>query len=640
MTVKRLNVLSLSRIRTTGEEETLSFVPGVNVIVGGPNSGKTAWLRQLDYLFGDPDPPERALGEAVASAYVAASADLTIGGTPLRLERRWDAGASRSVVAVDGELIQPREFSDVFLERLGFPVLRLPRGNPLAPAKWNRLSWRTLYRQIYRHERSWSDLAAKQTPDEQAAAALMFLGLAERVFSPKRIDMARRTAERGALEARRTEFVAVLDDLSRELVPMQEANVSLTPEAVESARSRYMREVDDLANRRAEVIASIREQRALSSAVDENLLESLSDRLSQLWSERDRLEGAMRGKTEEGDRLRRHQRNVSREVQQLRRALAAQTTLADLRVTMCPNCDQSVDRTPPEGTCHVCLQPFTADSSAVAASQARIAFELAQLEAEATEVDAFFAELNGSAEAVANQLAATREQISALEHQLRPLQRPAAMVVPPELTILDEQRGQVLEQLRQLERVNRALSRRESYSKKLDELTVSIGELEAAIITEASTIPQEQSADRIADGMNDYLNQLSPREGVQPWPRGHISVRLRESILSIYVNGRGWESVVGGTLTCLLFAAYSYALLRLTSRPDCLYPGFAVADLPPNLSELARIHDSENYLVEPFISLLARQEMAGSQFIVTGHAFEGLEGVHRTDLTSVYSGSQ
>jgi hypothetical protein len=82
--------------------------------------------------------------------------------------------------------------------------------------------------------------------------------------------------------------------------------------------------------------------------------------------------------------------------------------------------------------------------------------------------------------------------------------------------------------------------------------------------------------------------------------------------------------------------AYHYGLMTLSNKPSCHYPGLAVIDMPPEFSGEA-VADSENFIVQPFIDLLARKEYSGTQVIITGAAFDGLEGIHRQVLTRVYA---
>src|SRR5690349_6045339 len=120
MTARLLNVRRL--LRWAGPaEEALDFRPGVNVLVGEPNTGKTQWLRLLDYLLGDTGGVEEALGEECAQKYDRAQVQLTLDGTPLTLERRWKERGARHKLFVDGRPVPSAEFSALFLEQLRIP---------------------------------------------------------------------------------------------------------------------------------------------------------------------------------------------------------------------------------------------------------------------------------------------------------------------------------------------------------------------------------------------------------------------------------------------------------------------------------------------------------------------------------------
>lgn len=152
---KSFYIQLVERFPKFGPEDELHLVPGLNVLVGPPNSGKTAWFRTLDYLWGDPDKPEESLGEAVAKKYEKASATLVIEGETMRVERRWKERGSKTKVFVNGEPIADSDFSSFLMRHLNVPVLRFPQGNPYTAKTWPELTWRQLMRHMYRQERFW-----------------------------------------------------------------------------------------------------------------------------------------------------------------------------------------------------------------------------------------------------------------------------------------------------------------------------------------------------------------------------------------------------------------------------------------------------------------------------------------------------
>jgi hypothetical protein len=101
------------------------------------------------------------------------------------------------------------------------------------------------------------------------------------------------------------------------------------------------------------------------------------------------------------------------------------------------------------------------------------------------------------------------------------------------------------------------------------------------------------------------------------------------------VGSRRWSTALGGTDSLYFLMAYHYGLLSLCDKAGCHYPGLTIIDLPGEFSGEA-IEDKENFIVQPFIDLLARQEFEGAQLIITGASFTGLAGVHFKRLQHVH----
>jgi hypothetical protein len=203
--------------------------------------------------------------------------------------------------------------------------------------------------------------------------------------------------------------------------------------------------------------------------------------------------------------------------------------------------------------------------------------------------------------------------------------------------LLDEERGRLSEQIRQLERIEQALAKRDELSEKIDALSAEIQQLESQVAAEASSVRHSQSADVLASGINSYLNSLNAGSGPPRWSAGRVDVEIREREVRFNLNGRDWKSEVGGTFTCFFLAAYQYALLQLSAVDAGAYPGLAIIDLPANVSDNRILDDAENYLVEPFIELCSGDALRGAQLIISGHAYAGLVGVHRVQLARVYN---
>src|ERR1700730_14122218 len=120
----------LQRRLTTGNTEACRFEPGVNVLVGKPNTGKTKWLETLDYLLGDTgaSPFEGQSGEPLADKYDAASVELFVGDERLFVERRWKEPGVKTKIFVNESPMDPGDFQRLLLEKLRIPVLHFPKG--------------------------------------------------------------------------------------------------------------------------------------------------------------------------------------------------------------------------------------------------------------------------------------------------------------------------------------------------------------------------------------------------------------------------------------------------------------------------------------------------------------------------------
>jgi hypothetical protein len=65
------------------------------------------------------------------------------------------------------------------------------------------------------------------------------------------------------------------------------------------------------------------------------------------------------------------------------------------------------------------------------------------------------------------------------------------------------------------------------------------------------------------------------------------------------------------------------------------YPGISMIDLPGDFLGDS-VEDKENFIVQPFIDLLGRDEYHGAQLIIAGASFAGLEGALSQRLSHVY----
>ena len=161
----------------------LVFEPGVNVIVGERNTGKTKWMETIDYLMGDEISAEQRATDDIFAKYDSARMVVIVNNTKMEVERRWRQEGVISKVYVNGEAISLKDYRTLLMDMLKIPIVHYPQGDPYGPRTWPELGWRSLFRHIYRRQRFWSEIADKQPESEQHACLMQFLGVAEKLFS-------------------------------------------------------------------------------------------------------------------------------------------------------------------------------------------------------------------------------------------------------------------------------------------------------------------------------------------------------------------------------------------------------------------------------------------------------------------------
>ncbi len=631
MSVGTLIVHAIERETFDGETESLEFRPGVNVIVGRPNVGKTKWLEMLDFVMGDNPTPQNAFGE-LADKYCRTSARATVGGSEVTLNRQWKTDADRHRVYVDGQPLNLKDYYAFLMERLGIPVVRYPPGDPLAPKTWHELNWRSLYRHMYRRQIYWADIADRQYRAEQHAAVLQFLGLAEAVFSDSFQGLAAAQRKVVELRAQKEEYVRVLNELSSHLLEQADADVALTPQGVEATIASLRKQIANAQNRRTEILEQLGSKTGRSGGAKE--FDALSARLGATNDRIRTFTARARNITTRLGELIDYQSSLKDEAARLDRTVAATEILADVQVTHCPVCDQEVDAEQVGDWCHLCKRPVDPEASLKQARR-RIEFERERLESETREADEMIAQLRKQHQAETDGLKAALDERERIRLLLRPVQAEAVPILPPDVAILDVQTGQLQQRIRQLDAVRASLAKRAELNRAIQEVESSIVNLEREVESERAQ-DFGSASDDLSDGMNAFVSGIQ-RRNPQSWTVGAITARVHASYFDFVVGRRSWEQSLGGTLRLYFLMAYHYALLSLTPKESRQYPGFAVLDFPPELEDGSSIADKENFVLEPFIELLGREEMAGTQLIAAGSAFEGLAGANRIELTHVWS---
>ncbi|KQO76095.1 hypothetical protein [Rhizobium sp. Leaf262] len=298
--------------------------------------------RALDYLLGDPgaDPFEGDEDGSLAIKYDAASAQMRIGDETFWISRRWREPGGKGKIYVDQEPMLAREFQHWLLGKLGIPLLNFPKGNPMSGQTWPELSFRMLLRHIYRRQGFWTDLADRQPEGEQLACVLQFLGLAEHVFSPDYGKLVEHELKVEKLTAQRENYATTLNQLSRELLSESDikldvsvVTIAAAKERLETRRQQLLKERDELLSNTADVVVPTGERGRVAElgvlrATAAVKIEEISRR--QI------------GAKERLDEIKRYRADLAEEIERMDRAADAGVILADLRITHCPACDQTV----------------------------------------------------------------------------------------------------------------------------------------------------------------------------------------------------------------------------------------------------------------------------------------------------------
>ena len=631
-----LSVGRIERRFASGNTEELTFEPGVNVLVGRPNTGKTKWLETLDFLLGDAgdNPFEGAEEAGLADKYDAAAAELLVGEERIWIERRWRETGAKGKVFVAGEGMTAKEFQQWLMAKLGIPLLHFPKGNPMSGQTWPELSFRMLLRHIYRRQRFWGDIADKQSDGEQHACILQFLGLAEWIFNEDFGNLIALKRQSEQLKARRDQYGQTLDELARDVLSEPGVSVSVTSTTVESAKTRLRGEIDSLREKCAAALADARD-RAVPPDRRSRVTELGEKRAHNLVALED-----LRRKAEEfaermGD-LRRYRADLAEELDRMARAEDAGTVLADLKITHCPACDQPISHFQPSADeCFLCHQHVADELLIDELGAARLRFERDRLTGELKEADSLVEVFERDAKGIEEDIASVEENLRQLENELAPARQVVGALAQEEISTIDMTLGELHERQRQIGRVAAALELGEELTAKIAEFEKQIAPLQERVNEAARAADFGTAADQLEAGMNAYLaaiNELKP--GV--WRHSPVAINASRSSFSIRVGARRWHAVLGGTDTLYFLMAYHYGLLSLSDKEGFYYPGFSIIDVPGEFSGEA-VEDKENFIVQPFIDLLEREQYKGAQVIITGASFTGLQGAHRLELRHVYA---
>ena len=629
-----MQIEQLERVTAEGKTERLPFAPGLNTLVGRPNTGKTVWLTMLDYVLGDRSPIEHALSADLANKYSIIRAVLRLeGGVETVIERRWKEPGSKHKVYVDDRSVSVDDFSSYFLPKLGISVLHFPQGDPYSSRAWPELSWRSLFRHIFRRQDiGWGGLVERQPDGDQHACILQFLGIAEYIYSDDYGTLVSLRKARTALEARRENYLTTLNEISRDLLEM-DAAVGLTPATIEDALLNIAKSIEDLRERKNTAYEATLEQKGQESAT---FLRRKAEERAKLISAQSEIVQELREAEHRLIAIGDYLGKVEDERTRLERAQISGKVFSDLRITNCPACDQPIRGSNDEGeNCFLCRRMLPGLRDDMGMARERVSVGLLQLQEEARESKQLEDDLDGRIEELRRRLRMTAERLSDVEADIERTREPASTAFSGVMSQIDVEIGRLEERRKQWKRIASALNEREEISEKIGNLQRQISELDDAVERRNSLVDFTSVSDVLTDGMNDYLTLLNTFRP-DAWSQDEVALSLRERQFRFTVGGEPWSTRLGGTLTLYFLLAYQFGLLKLSNSEQYNYPGLTVLDMPAELPDV-EISDLENFAIEPFARLLAMDHMAGCQIIVAGSSFQDLSGANKIELSHVFS---
>lgn len=637
MNKKFINVIRLERTFSAGGAESISFEPGVNLMIGLPNTGKTKWLQTLDYLLADageaPYSDQSDEDYDLLDKYSEASAQLSVGDEKILVVRKWKEVGSKTKVFVDGEAMSTIEFQTLLLDKLDIPVVNFPKGNPMSGQTWPFLSFRIMLRHMYRQQRFWGELADRQSEPEQHAALLQFLGIAGRIFTEDYGRLVQLRMQADKLRAKRESYSATLNELALELLSEPELTVDVNEQTVRDAAERLEKKQDELLTRRKTVLAS-----SLSSIEQKNrsIVESLTETRSSIVNEIESLHTRILEATERYKEMQSYANGVQDELERLQRAEDAGHVLADLKVTHCPACDQTVleHEHDSDGHCFLCHQGLPDAPAIDELGTLRLRYEMTRVESELLEAKELLPVLGNDVAKLQARRIVLSDDLRALDSKLAPTRQALSPLVQESVSSIDMELGEFAERQRHLTRLGDAVEGGRRLSEEILSLEREIEPLKHRIDIAIQATDFEDSASKLADGMNAYLSAIN---ALQPnvWKHSKVNISLGRNSFSFRVGSKKWSSALGGTDTLYFLMAYHYGLLALCSQTECNFPGLLIIDFPGEFSG-EKVKDIENFVVQPFIDLVQREEYVGVQVIITGPSFVGLDVAHREVFDHIY----
>jgi len=556
-----------------------------------------------------------------------------IGEERFWIERRWREQGATTKIFIDNKGKTTSDFQEWLLRKLGIPLVNFPKGNPMSGQTWPELSFRMLLRHIYRQQRFWGDLADLQPPGEQHACLLQFLGLAQQLFSDNYGKLIKLKTQVDRLKARRDQYHETLNALAQEVVSDPGLQVAVTVNTIQNATNRLITEIESLLGRRTALINDASDN--IIPPENRRFVNKVGEERANAVATLQSLREKEKATSERMNEVQRYHNELREEINRLERAEDAGTILADLKITHCPACDQPIVHTSSDPqVCFLCHQAIPQQVTVDQLGGVRIRFERDRLNGELRESEELLSILKRDAKSLTDDLRNTEERLRMMDNQLAPSRQAVSGLTQENISAIDMELGELSEKQRQLGRISSALGLEQDLTDQIAAVEHEIEPLQTSVDEAVRATDFGAISTQLEDGMNSYLAALNViRPGI--WRHSNINIDISRDNFAIRVGSKRWSSALGGTDRLYFLMAYHYGLLSLSDKTEQYYPGIAIIDLPGEFAGEA-VEDKENFIVQPFIDLIDRNQFEGAQLIITGTSFTGLSKVNRIVLTNVF----
>jgi uncharacterized protein YydD (DUF2326 family) len=617
----QLRIGGVSRTYRNGEIWQESFNSGLNLIVGPQNTSKTTTLRIVDFCLGDKRQPASKFATSIVREYESFEVPIEINGKQFSLKRSLQQKGSLTLTEVDGQTLDWESFNAWILNELGWPQIRIPKGlDATTSVEEVQLSFRTLFRHVFRRADSWTSWASKEHEHQRRAAFAFLLGVAEDLYAiqSRQVAIARSEVESSLLEERKRELISTFDEITSQLTKGLDANFQVSISTI----PKVMQLLDDMKAelnfRRANLMQIVRTQPGYQSLLDTELA-NLVDLRGDL---QDRI-------SEESEILDEHQLMVQvleGDIAKVERAVASRHAFKSMVVKTCPACFQAIkaisEHEVLSSTCYVCHQKVTGD-----AQDRRLELEERSIRSEILELTEVISERTQLLEALSNQDSELENRQQAV---LRRIEAQRQQFVSPLLAEFED----IQFRLGEIEQQQQTLTRLQALQTKVEQIQTQVREVESRIETnrrQAASITQDSNRiwhrlGLFADAMNEFISLLPLDAGIG----GPISIDPNG--FQFYVGREPWDRGLGDERSVVFLTAYQYAFLRLSVENDIPYPRLVILDNPFQ-------QDVRSHVVERGLEIMGELCSASEDLqviVTTRRQLESLQA-HRVPLNREYN---